>query len=104
MFGDCSPGGLTQPAPADPDAIPEAPNRGRLTHVIAMPAGRYLPRSRALATVDRRSERARREAEELGLLRLSTAEQPGSDIGGRTATEVAVMRQQWLDQMHPPAG
>ena len=49
-------------------------------------------------------ERARREADELGLLRMSTAEQPGSDIGARSDAEVGAMRQQWLDIMHPPAG
>jgi hypothetical protein len=48
-------------------------------------------------------ERARREADELGLLRMSTAEHPGSGIGARTDADVRAMRQQWLDIMRPPA-
>jgi hypothetical protein len=39
-----------------------------------------------------------------GLLRMSTAEEPGSDIGARSDAEVRAMHQQWLDVMHPPAG
>ena len=35
---------------------------------------------------------------------MSTAEEPGSDIGARSDAEVRTMRQQWLDIMHPPAG
>jgi hypothetical protein len=35
---------------------------------------------------------------------MSTAEQPGSDIGARSHAEVHAMRQQWLDTMRPPAG
>jgi hypothetical protein len=49
-------------------------------------------------------ERARHDAAELGLLRMTTAEKPGSDIGRRTADQVATMRQQWLDSMSAPAG
>jgi hypothetical protein len=49
-----------------------------------------------------RYERARHEADALGLLRMSTAESPGSNIRDRTPSEVKSIRRAWLDAIRPP--